>query len=749
MAQQLKKKFIGNDQIDSTKIKLLQDQSIRGTDSTGSEVDLVKLGSSDEVLVKGVEVSLKADLEAESTARQSEVSNLQSQIDNILSNVDPAALDSLTEIVEAFQSADDDINAAITALGTGSQSALNQEILDRQTADTDLQNQIDAEEASRISADQGLQSAIDVVAGDLSQEVSDRVSGDQALQTELDATQVGAGLESDGSYVVSDNGFSSFIAGTTSLKGSIDSLDLGMIQHDQAIGQEIQDRIDADQLLQDNIDSVISDLDQEILDRQTLEGEFDAYVVSNDAALAQEIQDRIAAVSDEEQRALAAEGALQSQITQEISDRQAGDQALEDSKVNRSGDTITGQLTINSVDGLFVDSEEGSTTSVRPSNVVFENSNGITTEIYDSGVGFYFDDGNTSAEAYYEANGATVVYFDENGDPQPKMPQLPEELTTKAYVDQEISALSSGGLAQVISDLAQEVQDRIDGDSNLQSQIDTEKGRIDAILDASEANKDSFAEIVALINSVDTENDTAFAGYVLSNDAALAQEVSDRQAGDTTLQSNIDTVSSDLAQEISDRQTLEGEFDAYVVSNDAALAQEVSDRTSADSNLQSQIDQVVSDLAQEVLDRQADVDTEEQRALAAESVLQDNIDAEAVLRDAADVVLQQNIDSEESARIAADDLLDGRVSVLESVVFFKEKFVLTSTDISNEFVTLSHTPESNSMSAFVDRLAIHEGAGEDYSISGTTMTFLNEMVGTGNQKLQAGDTIYVKYQYKM
>jgi hypothetical protein len=79
----------------------------------------------------------------------------------------------------------------------------------------------------------------------------------------------------------------------------------------------------------------------------------------------------------------------------------------------------------------------------------------------------------------------------------------------------------------------------------LQSQINTEKGRIDAILSASEADKDSFAEIVQLINSVDTTNDQAFAGYVASNDAALAQEVSDRQSGDSALSGRLDVLESD------------------------------------------------------------------------------------------------------------------------------------------------------------------------------------------------------------
>ena len=62
------------------------------------------------------------------------------------------------------------------------------------------------------------------------------------------------------------------------------------------------------------------------------------------------------------------------------------------------------------------------------------------------------------------------------------------------------------------------VQDVLD---DLDSAIDTEKGRIDAILSGVGANPDTFAEIVELINSVDTANDQVFAGYVLSNDARV------------------------------------------------------------------------------------------------------------------------------------------------------------------------------------------------------------------------------------
>lgn len=169
-----------------------------------------------------------------------------------------------------------------------------------------------------------------------------------------------------------------------------------------------------------------------------------------------------------------------------------------------------------------------------------------------------------------------------------------------------------------IAAISSEVTSRVAGDNALDAKITTEKGRIDAILDASEADKDSFAEIVTLINSIDTTNDTAFAGYVLSNDAALAQEVSDRQAGDTTLQSNINAVSSDL------------------------------------TNLTNTVGVVEQNLLSEELAR-----------VEADQTLQSNIDAEAATRSSADTTLQSNIDAEASARSTADTSLSNRIDALE------------------------------------------------------------------------------------
>ena len=54
--------------------------------------------------------------------------------------------------------------------------------------------------------------------------------------------------------------------------------------------------------------------------------------------------------------------------------------------------------------------------------------------------------------------------------------------------------------------------------TRIDANVSTEKARIDAILLASDADKDSFAEIVSLINQVDTTNDNACLLY--TSDAA-------------------------------------------------------------------------------------------------------------------------------------------------------------------------------------------------------------------------------------
>ena len=77
--------------------------------------------------------------------------------------------------------------------------------------------------------------------------------------------------------------------------------------------------------------------------------------------------------------------------------------------------------------------------------------------------------------------------------------------------------------------------------SSIDTSIQTEKGRIDAILLSSDADKDSFAEIVTLINSVDTTNDNAFASHYTSSNDRLSSLEGFTSSIDTTIKTKLNT----------------------------------------------------------------------------------------------------------------------------------------------------------------------------------------------------------------
>jgi hypothetical protein len=204
------------------------------------------------------------------------------------------------------------------------------------------------------------------------------------------------------------------------------------------------------------------------------------------------------------------------------------------------------------------------------------------------------------------------------------------DATLTTNLNNEISRATSAegviaaNLAQELLDRASavsaEASSRVSGDNALDAKILTEKGRIDAILSAAGADSDSFAEIVSLINSVDATNDTAFAGYVTSNNAALASEVTNRTNADNALGLRIDGVET------------------------AATA------------LTGRVSAAEQDILDEVADRQSAI-----------TGVQANVDSEASTRAAAITTVTGLVTSEASTRATADTSLSDRITSLENV----------------------------------------------------------------------------------
>ena len=105
---------------------------------------------------------------------------LDEQVSNILSNISPSALDSFTEVVSAFQTADSNLNGAISALALSASTNLATEVSRAQSAESALGASLSAEVSRAQSAESALIAS-------LSAEVSRAQSAEAAANARIDA----------------------------------------------------------------------------------------------------------------------------------------------------------------------------------------------------------------------------------------------------------------------------------------------------------------------------------------------------------------------------------------------------------------------------------------------------------------------------------------------------------------------------------------------------------------------------------
>ena len=123
----------------------------------------------------------------EAKSRQVGDAKLQDQIDNVLSNVDPESLDSLKEIVVAFEGADKDLNGAIKDLSMAASKALDSEAKAREEADAKEAKEREEADAKEATARKEADSteAKERQTAD-KKEASTREKADARLQDQID-----------------------------------------------------------------------------------------------------------------------------------------------------------------------------------------------------------------------------------------------------------------------------------------------------------------------------------------------------------------------------------------------------------------------------------------------------------------------------------------------------------------------------------------------------------------------------------
>lgn len=591
------------------------------------------------------DVALESKLNTEISDRKTADQELESKI-----NAEAAARTAQDEVLhqQIVKETSDRQNA-----DNGLQQNITQEAQNRQNADTVLQNNIDNEKETRIAQDEILDHKIEDLktqAGTdktellekLEQEKQERIAADKDLDNRKVDKREG--------YSLTKNDF------TDILKAKLDGIE-EHANYITKVSQLINDagyQTEAD--LQAAIEKIIGEA-PEVLD--TLKEIADA--LGNDPNFATTITKKLAAITEQLNQEITnrteADAQVQANVDKEVTERKEADTALE-AKLKEYVDNEVDKIT-------------GNTDGIQAS---------LNKEIQD----------RKDADAALQA-----AITKEETDRKAADAALDTRVTANATKIQEL-ALS---IQDAVNTVKNELQAKIDA---LQTEVNANKANIqrntDRLNDQITKEAEDYAELKGMVNAeaeARANADTNLKSQVDKVNIDLNTEVSKREAGDTVLQQNID-------KEISDRTSadtlLDNKFTGLINTESTARAnenekinaridQEIKDRKAGDDALSTRIDNInsgvtgsLAELSEKVTNNTSAIQTEVERAKAAEQALKDSlttamenhkddlvaiskdINDEAQSRLQEDTKLQNNIDTETLNRTQADTLLENKIT---------------------------------------------------------------------------------------
>lgn len=573
---------------------------------------------------KDADAALQAAITKEETDRKAADAALDTRVTANATKIQELAL----SIQDAVNTVKNELQAKIDALQTEvnankaniqrNTDRLNDQITKEAEDYAELKGMVNAEAEARANADTNLKSQVDKVNIDLNTEVSKREAGDTVLQQNIDK-EISDRTSAD---TLLDNKFTGLMNTESTARANEDE------KINARIDQEIKDRKAGDDALSTRIDSLNSGVT----------GSLDE--------LREKVTNNTTAIQTEVERAKAAEQALKDSLTtalenhkddlvaisKDIND-EAQSRLQEDTKLQNNIDTET--LNRTQADTLL---ENKITQEVSDRVQAVENLNDRKVDKVDGK--------ELSSNDFTDLLKAKLDNIQEFANYITKVSQLENDSNYQNAEQVEAAIQKVIGSAPGVLDTLEEIAKALGDDPNFATTITNKLTELKGIIDkeisdrtaADEQVTQKFTELSTTLNATVSELRT----FVTETRSELLTKT---QAQDELIAKNTANIQRNLEL----IQGLQSNQNTGYLEIKELLNTEIEARKAEDIRIEAKVDKNTQDLT-----------TERNERIAADKVLQDNIDAEEAARIAADNALGKRIDKEIEDRKAADTALENK-----------------------------------------------------------------------------------------
>lgn len=577
---------------------------------------------------KDADAAIQASLDKEIADRKTADEAYTVSLNNVNKRVSELALSIQDSINTLRNELTEQVNANTTAIATNQHDIeRNSEAITNLTKTVgdnykEVKDMINEEIVDRTNADSGLSSRIDNVNIDLNTERVERTAADQVLQVNLDKEVA--------DRTAADKALSTeFTAKLDNTKQALES-EVGKLN--TKIDQEKTDRAAADTALGARIDTLeagnttaMNDLKEQVKNNTTAINTEKDRAIAKETSLEAKIdtnlqnhKDDMAAINQdiltEKNERLAGDTLLQTNIDKEATERANQDTLINNAIAQEKADRTAAD---QAMDNKKVDKVDGKGLSANDfTDLLYAKLDGIEEHAnYITKVSELLNDSDFQNAEQVEAAIQKIIG------------SAPEVLDTLAEIakalgdDPNFAATMTAKLTELENKLTAEKNLREQGDDNLQQ----------SFTNLSTTLTTTVNDLRTFVSETRTELLTS-----LNATNALVNQNS------ANIQRNLE-----LIQGIQDN--VNGNYTAIK----GLLESEIATRKSEDIRLEAKIDQNTSDL-----------NTEREERIAADKVLQDNIDAEEAARIAEDKKINARIDKEIQDRTDADTALDNKFTAI-------------------------------------------------------------------------------------